>query len=692
MGFELSLTINNQGIEDYRSIVRLVDDYPTFNWSFDLVDRVSIDVDTGVPTATGASSQSGYEIRISSSSVNVGTDIFIGNRVQTGLVASQEFFWRYSGVMIERGIRYYGQVRIVDDTNRESEWATFSFLYNSLPFITGLSITPSIPSVTDNLQLNYNFDDDDGDIEDGTRIRWFKNGEYQKQFDDTTIINSSFLQNDDIWNADVYPCDGYEFGSRVTSPFVQITQTAVTVSNLNILPKNPNPNDILKADYLASDEKEQENVLIRWYVNNVLIIALNDEQHVRPSLQEGDLVRFEVKHPSTGYYVSSSTATVVASDFVVTNILIDGKKEPLDVSSVTPLVQWSSYIPDNKEINYVSIKIGTFYEADNVYSTTISYSRDSFTIPANLLEKGRDYYISVALSDTQVFDKYAFAHFKINGSRWEKDVSNSTGWTLEMLLVVKSTTTDYQVIKVNDGSRFAEIRLYKDKLVLISGSKIEYAATLTEASILTIAGKNNDIKIYLNRDLVIDGEGIFTQESNIKRLEVGAYLSSDFTIHYKYFFYTTSGYFLPGSSSEYANLQFHTYMEFEDNEVVALTSYLNGKYVFGLNPDNLGESSTIYAITPGKAVATNTVPRTFAPINRISKSPNEKNIVCAHSKGVTIITGYLINSFDHELIFVDANDNLDATLPNNNGWELISNTNFEAVFFDENGLNINTLG
>ena len=57
---------------------------------------------------------------------------------------------------------------------------------------------------------------------------------------------SSYLQSNDIWNADIYPSDGYEFGVRTTSIYVQVSKTSVTISDLKILPSYPNENDILK--------------------------------------------------------------------------------------------------------------------------------------------------------------------------------------------------------------------------------------------------------------------------------------------------------------------------------------------------------------------------------------------------------------------------------------------------------------
>ncbi len=691
MSLELVLKLNNQTVANHISPVRILNGYPTLSWEFDTIDRVSVDTTTGVISDVGDFTQVGYEVKIGTSDFGIGTSDFIGDIARTGYIVSRELFWAFNGFPLQRGIVYYGQVYAVDEVNRSTSFSTFSFSYNLLPVVTNVEITPALPAPTDDITLNYDYYDGDGDAESGTIIRWFKDGVYQRQFDNALIIKSSFLQNNDIWNVDVYPSDGLEHGSRVTSAQVKVTATQITVSGLAILPKHPNPDDIIKANYEISDEFEFENVSIRWYINNQISQDFNDFQFVNLDIQEGDQVRFEVKHENASFYSSSLTITVVASEFIVTDVQVDGRFTPLDVSTITPHVKWKRFIPSGKSVNYISIKIGTFFEADNIYSTTITGDRNVFTIPANILEKGRDYYIGIAISDTQTFNKYTTSHFRIRGSRWEEDVSNSTGWTIDTLFV-SSSGTDYQTIRINDGDRFAEIRLYSSKISLISGSSIEYSVSTVSNNFLTIAGQDDNIKIYLNRELVINGEGIFTLESNIKRLELSHDdLTSDFTINYKYFFYTTSGYFLPGVASEYSNLQFHDYIEFQNNEVVALQGYVGGKYVFGLNSDNDSESSLIYSIGPGDVTKTGTIARSYSPISNINKSPDGVKTIVAHSNGASIITGYLINPFDHEMIFVSDTGVLNETLPTANGWELVENVGTDSAYFDTDGFHINTI-
>ncbi len=697
MGIILSIKINNREVPDYDPSgppsFKVETENPTLTWEFDLEKRSVVD-GNGVVIAQEEYGQNSYEIRISDNDVKLGMDSFNGNMIQTGTIESQSRFWVYNGFPLIRGRAYYGQIRIIDELNRNSDWKEFSFHYNSLPYINNLVIIPSQPSVNNTLKLSYDFYDNDEDIENGTIIRWFKNGGYQKQHDNSTSVDSSFLQNGDRWMADVWPFDGYEYGTKESSMEVIIKQTSIVTSNVRILPVNPNENDILKVDYIVSDDLEQENVSIRWYINNRLDSDFNDLQFIRPLVSEGDVIRCEVKHNSETVYLSSSDSTIISSDFVVKNIVIDGRIEPLNVSSIKPVVKWKSYIPTGKQINYISIKIGTFYGDDSIYSSVLNYDKDIFIIPSGLLQRGRDYYVAIAVSDIISFGEYGISHFRIRGSRWEESVDNLTGWTIETLFIVNDISielNDYHVIRINDSNYFAEIKIKNDSITLISGDVIEHNVDLTKTRTLTIVGRNDDIKIYIDREIVIDGTGKFTRLSDAKILEFGCPTNGNFNVSYKYFSYTVSGYFLPGEDNEYSDVKFYTFMKFPDNEIIGFDKYMEGKSIFGLNPDNSNENSSIYVVKAGDRYKSNTVARTFAPINRINFSNDKNKIVCAHSKGVTIINGYIINNFDKELIFIDDNGNIDSTLPNDNGWELVQNSGTDVVYFDDNGFNINNL-
>lgn len=700
MALNLLLKLNNISVYDYSSsLIRIIDGHPSLYWEFNNANKVSVDEYTGKITEEEDYSQVGYEIKIANNSNNIGTDFFIPNIYYSDYVESQIHSWVYNGPYLERGSVYYGQIKVFDEINRESEWVTFSFVYNSLPIVSDILISPSQPTIDDDLILSYSisgmYEDDDFS---GTYIRWFKNGVYQKQFDSSEKISSQYLQIGDIWSSDIYPYDGYERGERVSSSYIKVVPSSVELSGVEIFPNNPNENDILEVIYSIDNISEGTDVFIRWFINDLLVQEYNDIKALKPRVSVGDTVRAEVKHPVEDFYHASSTVIIGYSDFVVSDIKVEGRENPLNVSSLMPLISWKNFIPSGKEVKYVSVKIGTFYEADNIYNNVFAFDRNSFSIPSGLLEKGRDYYISIAIGDTVNFDKYYSSHFRTTGRRWDLNVDNSQGWTMETLFKTDSASEekDYQILRINDGSKFSEIRIYSYKIVFISSEKIEYLHDNTLLTSLTVAGRGNDIKIYLNKELVINGVGKFVQPTSSKKLEVG-YPSSvggdGFTVYYKYFVYTTEGYYLPHNSSEYANIQFHTFIEFDDHEIVALNTLSDGKKIFAINPDNKNINSSVYSIIAGDRIKCGTTNRTFAPINKINCSPDKKINICAHSKGITRIKGYdIMGRYNDELLFVNNDGTIVSVYPDQLGWELFQNTTFPAAFFNEDGLNINTIG
>ena len=158
MDFSISVKINNDECGGgYKVPVVIINSFPTITWSFGNIDNISINEYTGLIEEIDTVGQNGYEIRISNSNINIGTDYFIGNKIQTGVIYSQDQFWNYVGIPLERGQIYYGQIQIQDDFGRESKWATFSFKYNNLPYISNISISPGSPTINDDLKYQIHF-------------------------------------------------------------------------------------------------------------------------------------------------------------------------------------------------------------------------------------------------------------------------------------------------------------------------------------------------------------------------------------------------------------------------------------------------------------------------------------------------------------------------------------------------------
>lgn len=693
----IKLLINNQTVNN-NSNVRIINSSFIVNWDYNNDSVITIDEYTGDTEKNSNIPQLGYTIRVADNDLNLGSDDFVGNFVSSNLIKSEDKFWEYRGRPLERGVVYYGQIKFTDELGNNSDWNTFSVLYNAIPSVSNINLSPSAPTVDDDLVLTYDFFDSDGDIESGTIIRWYKNNVYQPYFDNAYIIKSNFLQTGDSWAVDILPSDGYEYGLRQSSYVIEVTSIDNVVSYARISPSIITENSIAFTDCGIERIEEREDVRIKWFINGKLQSKYDNMPFTRLDIKPGDTINYNIKIGNNNW-VSSEHKVVQYSNFSIYDIKIDGRYEPLEISTLSPVISWKVHKPYGKEINYTSIKIGTFYEADNIYSTVISGDKNFYQIPINILEYGRDYYISISASENNSFNDYNCSHFRVRGSRWQNNVENNNGWTIETLFKVANEGVfdkyKYQVVRFSDGARFGEIRLYNNKISFVSEEIIMSNDLDTSiGNILTIVGKEDAVKVYINRELFIDATDKFTQETNIKKIEIGNPLKEDFNVEYSYLNYTTNGDFHPQSSSEYSNFQFHKYLEFLDNEIVALKGYSFYK-VFATNPDSEIKNGKIYQITYDSREKYNTINRTFSPINNIGISPDGKKVGFAHSKGASVISGYVINPYNFEVDFTESIFDVDGNTvypyPDAYGWDLVKNINFDAAYFNSSGLNINTI-
>ena len=700
MAIILTIKINNQDVLE--DSIRIINHYPTISWDFDKLNSVIIGEPDGVIDDINIIQQKSFEIRIGTSLINCGSDGFFGEISQTGVVNSVNEFWRFEGETLIRGWSYYGQIKVIDNLNRQSVWYPFSFIFNSLPEITSAQISPTNPTINNNLVLSYTYYDSDGDLESNTKINWFKNGEYQRQLDDLINIGFNLLQNGDIWSADLIPFDGYELGSKfsvIPVKVVEMTDEDIlandTLYNVIVKPDYANENDILKADYQTTVVLD-ENPEIRWFINGQVMSDFDNQKFVRLDIQPGDIVKYDIRLQNTNVFVSSEPITILSSNFIIADLKIDGESNPLSVITIRPIITWINYTPFNRTVRYIKIKVGTFFGGDNVYSEIIATNHSSFRFPANILEKGRDYFVSVAASDSNSsFNNFSYARFRIVGSRWELDVNNSVGWTFETAFSIENIEsfdeTKFQSIIIQDGTRYGEVRIYNKKIGLLS--KVRTLSNNLEndgTCILTIVGRNDNIKIYLDRELVLDGTGLFIEPTSSKSLEIGSKFSNSFIVSYKYFYYTTEKDYYPKFNEEYSNLQFYKTIGFPLSEVVSLKYYFEDSIdskIFGVNPQDENKGGSIYKMISGENQKMLTVNKTFSPINKIKISPDGNNTAFAHSQGVSIFDSYQLSDFTYSLSFDNTNNNL----PDNNGWDLVQNIGKISVFFDSNGLNINTL-
>ncbi len=140
---------------------------------------------------------------------------------------------------------------------------------NNPPIVTNVSISPTYPNSLDNLSAKYDYYDENGDLENGTTFRWFKNEGYGFNLTDLTTKTIGFenTTKDEIWKCEVTPKDGEEFGEPKNSTEITILNTAPEIENVFITPSNPFTTDdlIVSCDYFDADKDKESGTTYKWF-------------------------------------------------------------------------------------------------------------------------------------------------------------------------------------------------------------------------------------------------------------------------------------------------------------------------------------------------------------------------------------------------------------------------------------------
>lgn len=147
---------------------------------------------------------------------------------------------------------------------------------NRLPSASNLQITPANPVTTDNLVGSYTYSDPDGDPENGTDIRWYKDAVLQSAYNNQLTVPSSATARNQKWYFTVKPKDGIGFGNLQTSANATIQNSPPTAPVVNVTPDLPLTTDNLVCNASVSTDADGDAITYsyKWYKNGILQPAL----------------------------------------------------------------------------------------------------------------------------------------------------------------------------------------------------------------------------------------------------------------------------------------------------------------------------------------------------------------------------------------------------------------------------------
>lgn len=199
-------------------------------------------------------------------------------------------------------------LRVHDGTD-ESETYTASVTFgtpepNTIPEANDVQITPSTPLTNDNLLLSYNYYDADGDAEDtGERfIAWQKDGAWTLVHREMIEIPASDTRKGETWQCILRVHDGTDYSAEYWADPVTIGNTPPEATVVSLTPLEPAVDEDIVAQYTYSDADgdPESGTEIRWYRDDVLDPAFNDQLVIPGTATVGGETWYFTVHPMDG--------------------------------------------------------------------------------------------------------------------------------------------------------------------------------------------------------------------------------------------------------------------------------------------------------------------------------------------------------------------------------------------------------
>jgi hypothetical protein len=208
--------------------------------------------------------------------------------------------------------------------------STTIIILNSIPIAQNITFSNLLTTSSEELVATWDYSDADGDIEiiSYAKITWYKNGIYQSNYDDETMIPASVLTKGDIWNYTIRVFDGEDYSTLVESVQITIRNTPPVIPvQPGFTSPSPTSSDDLVASWDYSDyDGDTQNVglvNITWYKAGIYNATYNNYTTLSAAvLKKGDVWNYIIQvYDGMNYSsaVNSSLTTIFNSPPTVTN-------------------------------------------------------------------------------------------------------------------------------------------------------------------------------------------------------------------------------------------------------------------------------------------------------------------------------------------------------------------------------------
>ena len=272
------------------------------------------------------------------------------------------------------------------------------------PVASNVTYVPTSPTKGTGLGVSYDYHDADGDSEQGTQIKWWRDGLRITSIDDQTDVPNSWIGRGQQWQVEVTPSDVNEDGESVMLDPVTIGNTVPVARSLELSPTDPLDTDDLSLDYeyFDLDGNNQQNTVIQWYLDGGEIPELDGSTSVSSLwTRSGDEWQASVKpHDGTDYGDIAWTGVIVIGSSNLqpsATAYISPSGNVVTTDALQVIVGYSDPDGDPKEATEIRwIRDGT----------QISAYSDLNWVPPEATSKGESWVSEVRVSDGLIWSEW----------------------------------------------------------------------------------------------------------------------------------------------------------------------------------------------------------------------------------------------------------------------------------------------
>ena len=245
------------------------------------------------------------------------------------------------------------------DSNLVVSSSMFITSDNSAPTITSLTIIPATPTSSQDIEVIWSIDDEEGDEEEDVEIAWLKNAEIVAD-QTTSILPSSLTSKGETWEVMVRVFDGSGWSNWSTSEMFTIQNSLPTISTIEFdsveVPSDSDVSLTFTATDVDGDSIEVSSIL---WTNGEDVIDSGTQQSLSHEFTSKGESWFAMIHLTDGVDVTpsfSSTPVSIVNSAPLVSIQFD--EEHIAKQALAPIIDISDEDGDAIDVTMTWYKNG----------------------------------------------------------------------------------------------------------------------------------------------------------------------------------------------------------------------------------------------------------------------------------------------------------------------------------------------